>query len=277
MQLQSICQSMLPSLLLAETKSDQSAGSASSGEYVTLLNPPLSPPSATEEIALRQVLLSGYCDSIARKAPIGMVKEGSRRQRLTAYFSCNPAIKEPLYIHPQSNLYHSDPTAALPEFLVYGSLLRNQKGNLLYMTNVSVVSSTWIAMIAGDCPLLSWGKPLLSPSPIYDLVEEKILCHVVPKFGTQAWSLPAVKRAMDECVPPHSMKLLTVSSSSSIGLIPLGHRMEDEVYRWFARFLLEGLIGLRVSGALVRDRYIEPTIAFTQNKIHPKVSCVLVC
>ena len=79
-------------------------------------------------------MLTGYCDSIARKAPLGSIEITpgmSRRKRLTgknnsllylhlimrclnssifllpilAYLSCDPAITTPIYIHPHSTLY----------------------------------------------------------------------------------------------------------------------------------------------------------------------------
>ena len=72
----------------------------------------LKPPSKVEEIGLRQILLTGFNDCIARKAPIGLIqpKKGeklSRRKKLTAYLSCDPNITEPLYIHPHSSIYSS--------------------------------------------------------------------------------------------------------------------------------------------------------------------------
>lgn len=85
---------------------------------------PTTPPTAAHEVALRQLVLSGFCDSIARKVPLGTIKSGPRRRRLTAYYSCNPALHEvPLYMHPTSNLFERDPTAILPEYIVYGSLV----------------------------------------------------------------------------------------------------------------------------------------------------------
>ena len=61
------------------------------------------PPTAEEETALRQILLTGYCDCIARKAP--PLSEGSRRMRLAAYLSCNSDVTTPVYIHPSSTLF----------------------------------------------------------------------------------------------------------------------------------------------------------------------------
>jgi hypothetical protein len=67
-----------------------------------------SPPSSEQELALRQILVSGLPDCVARRAPIGSVQANaatSRRMRLTAYMSCNSNITELLYIHPESCLY----------------------------------------------------------------------------------------------------------------------------------------------------------------------------
>lgn len=64
-------------------------------------------------------------------------------------------IAEPLYIHPESSLYNSDPTStSFPEFVVYGNLVRNQAGDTTYMSCLTEVSPEWIPELARDCPLL---------------------------------------------------------------------------------------------------------------------------
>lgn len=75
----------------------------------------IEPPTKQEEIALRQILLTGFCDCIAKKIPPGSSilnaylsnSHGklSRRKRMTAYMSCDPNVTEPIYIHPLSSLY----------------------------------------------------------------------------------------------------------------------------------------------------------------------------
>lgn len=65
-----------------------------------------------------QVLLSGLLDNVARRAPAGTVKAGSKLQRDCAYLSCNEAITEPLYIKSSSVLFSRDPQE-LPEWVVY--------------------------------------------------------------------------------------------------------------------------------------------------------------
>lgn len=67
---------------------------------------------------LFQVLLTGFLDNVARRAPPGAVAAGSRVQRSCAYLSCNEAVKEPLYIKNTSVLFSRDPDE-LPQWVVY--------------------------------------------------------------------------------------------------------------------------------------------------------------
>lgn len=190
-----------------------------------LLGVPSAPPSSAQELALRQLILSGFCDSIARRAPLGVVKTGPRRRRLTAYFSSHPALQDvPLYLHPGSNLYRKDPTATLPEFVTYGALVHNQRGDCVYMTCVSTISAAWVASVAADCPLLKWSAPLASPAPYYDHSTDTIMCCVVPRFGVHNWELPAMRRPLVDCTTGAEQ------SGGNIGT-PLGFRKQDEVYR----------------------------------------------
>lgn len=65
-----------------------------------------------------KVLLSGLLDNVARRAPAGTVKAGTKLQRDCAYLSSNEAITEPLYIKSTSVLFSRDPQE-LPEWVVY--------------------------------------------------------------------------------------------------------------------------------------------------------------
>jgi hypothetical protein len=88
--------------------SDGLAARNASGQGSAVPAVDFSPPSSEQELALRQILVSGLPDCVARRAPIGSVQANaatSRRMRLTAYMSCNSNITELLYIHPESCLY----------------------------------------------------------------------------------------------------------------------------------------------------------------------------
>jgi ATP-dependent RNA helicase DHX37/DHR1 len=225
-------------------------------------------PTSDEETALKQVLITGSCDSIARRAAPGIIRVGSRRMRLTAYFSCNPNIVEPLYIHPHSSVFKKDPAALLPEYVAYGPLIKNLKGDMTYMTCVTSVNPSWISTLASDCPLLQWDSPLSSPSPYYDHDTNQITCYVMPKFGVHNWELPPVARSMQSCINRDEKKDSDIS-----GVV--GYRKKDEAYRWFAKLLLDGGIGLNLKGILSRDKLKEPSSIITNMKPSVKVSNLL--
>ena len=228
-----------------------------------------SPPTKKEEQALRQVLLTGFVDCVARRVPSGIIKTGSRRKRVTAYHSCSAAVSEPLYIHPQSCLFCKDPSTAHPEFVVYQSLLLNQAGDTTYMTCVTAVSGSWIASLCEDSPLLHWMPPLPSPLPYYDAQLDEVLCYSIPKFGAHNWDLPPLKRPLQECVA-RSVALQDERAAAG----PPGYRAQDECCRWFMRLLLEGAVDLPGVG-LHRDLLREAPQALTQKKPDDKVARLL--
>ena len=249
-----------------------------------LLEQGIAPPSKQQEMALRQVLLTGHGDCVARRAPLGAIKTGSRRHRLTAYLSSDPALtQEPLYIHPQSVMYRSDPTADdLPEWVVYAgpsALLKNARGDATYMTCVTPINPAWIPALVRDCPLLHWSAFLPSPAPSYDAKEDCIMCYAIPKFGAHGWELAPVKRPLVECLTSTSSN--GGDDSAAINeTAPIGFRRSDEPFRWFARYLLEGSVlpELMIGGAsavLSRDKLKDAPIALTQMKPNARVSGLL--
>lgn len=206
---------------------------------------PCSPPSQQEELQLRQILLRGYCDSIAKLVPLKVITEGSHLKQTTAYYSCNPAVTQPLYLHPTSNLYDRNHDH-LPKYVLYGSLIQNKKGDTTYMTCNTVIDERWIASLAEDCPLLTFSAPLASPTPFYDASKDVVMCYVTPSFGARNWTLPSVQRPLFE----YSLKALCPSLDVSAsgegvsrailtalakveGSTPLGYRKMDESYRYW--------------------------------------------
>jgi hypothetical protein len=236
-QLQDIAASVLLSKTGAggsATEAGKSSATALTEDSKAALAVPLQPPSAMQELALRQLIVSGFCDSIARKAPLGVVKTGNRRRRLTAYFSSHPALQDiPLYLHPGSNLYRKDPTASLPEFVSYGSLVRNQRGDCIYMACVTSVAPAWLASVAADSPLLRWSAPIASPTPYYDAGTDAVMCYVTPRFGVHAWELSAMRRPLYECTASGDAE--SGSGAAGASGTPLGYRKQDEAYRYVVR------------------------------------------
>lgn len=264
-QLQHITQASVPKIT-----GNNSHNSTSNGPLLSLESPS-TPPTAAEEQALRQILLAGYCDSIARKAPLGSVQGPgqNRRRRLTAYLSGDPAVTTPIYIHPTSNVYKSDPTVNLPEFVCYGSLIRNQRGDALFMTAVTALQPQWVAPVCLQyaCPLLSLSSPLATPVPYYDHDHEQCMVYVTPSYGSQKWTLPGMSITAEQAVN-------SMSSSGGMTSAPQGYRPQDLQYKLFARFLLTGMLKLSCRQLLTSKALKEPN-AIMQTKIHPKIAMLL--
>ena len=197
-----------------------------------------SPPPTEKQIsALRQTLLVGLVDGVAKKVAPGAITEGSRRRRLTAYQSCHENITDYLYIHPSSACYQADPSAPLPEYVTFASLTRSGSGETVYMNTVTPISPGWLRSVLGGgggggghrCPLLRYAPPLTAPPPFYDVERDQICCYSMPTYGVHRWELPAV------VLPLHTALELSSSSSGGGGV-------EALPYMWFGRFLLEGRI-----------------------------------
>jgi ATP-dependent RNA helicase DHX37/DHR1 len=191
--------------------------------------PGMRPPRPAEEVTLQQTILAGYLDCVARLAPMGTVTSGSKIQRLCAYLSCNPSVTEPLYIHPNSSLFSPSPDR-LPEYVVYGSIIRSQKG-LPYMTCVTQVDPSWLPPLAIGSPLISFSSPLTSPPPIYDRDRGCVVMHCTPRFGVHGWELR-----------PHPLPAHDVRRYAKGGASAKDDKQGDLEFRWFARLLLEGKV-----------------------------------
>jgi hypothetical protein len=172
-------------------------------------------------------ILSGFLDNVARLESPGSVG-GPFKNR--AYFSCNPAITEPIYIDRSSFLFTLD-FRKLPQFVCFGSLVRKQRkdgSTVSCMTNVTYVDQSWLGVLAEGSPLLSEGEPLTTPSPIYDKKQEAVMCSVAATYGCRGWCILPVCRVMYDYLASYQGR----SSFSS----------KKDSFRWFARFLLEGKV-----------------------------------
>ncbi|KAM3569921.1 hypothetical protein VYU27_007999 [Nannochloropsis oceanica] len=219
----------------------------SESSYVPVrVTPGMKPPSPAQEAALRQLLLAGHLDQVARLAPVGTVTQGSKLQRQCAYLGCTSALTEPLYIHPHSSLFSPDPER-LPEWVCYQEITRSAKG-LNYMTCITALDPDWLPPLALHTPLLSFHPPLSSPPPSFDPSRDAIVFYCVPKYGCRNWELRPYPLTGKDL-----LRFSSSSSSSTSSLLPStlaqkkqeegrAETMRENECRWFARALLEGKV-----------------------------------
>lgn len=208
------------------------------------VNCSMPPPSKLQEKLLCQSVASGLLDNIAMLAPSGFVSGTNASNRGYAYLRCSTRTSDPVFLD-QSSVIYSRNFRQLPKWICYESLARKtlKDGTVVgVVKNVTPVEPSWIGLLAQGSNLLSIGEPLASPPPIYDAEKDAVMCSVQTKFGFQGWEIPPVKVEMFHALQSKELK----------------HKvnfMADDSFRWFGRFLLEGVVlpELRDLGPMLND------------------------
>ena len=211
------------------------------GKYL----PSMPPPTRNQECLLRQAIASGLLDNVARRAPPGMSltlnNEFSGIPR-SAYICGNTRLKEPLFIDNNSSVH-----STRPEWVCFDSIVRKTKKDgtsVTIMQRVTPIDVQWLGS-GGLCHgsnLITLGdQPLAIPAPRYVKEKDSIQCAVESKFGGHGWIVPPCFVDMYDLLQKH------------------GSSLQDDSYRWFARYLLEGKVLPELSGLseLLND---EPAI-----------------
>ncbi|KAI6076394.1 putative ATP-dependent RNA helicase DHX37 [Aix galericulata] len=139
------------------------------------VDPKMKPPTEAQATYLRQVVLAGLGDHLARRV---QAEELLDEKWKNAYKTA--LLDDPVFIHPSSVLFKQ-----LPEFVVYQEIVETTK---LYMRGVSAVEPEWIPALLP--PYCHFGKPLENPSPSYCPETGRIRCH---RPNRVSWQLPAVE------------------------------------------------------------------------------------
>ncbi|CAB1446312.1 unnamed protein product [Pleuronectes platessa] len=104
---------------------------AVSPEVGAFVDPKMTPPSAQQVVCLRQIVLAGLGDHLARHVQMEEILDPKWKN---GYKTC--LMDDPVFIHPSSALFKK-----LPEFVVYQEIMETSK---MYMRGVSAVEANWI-------------------------------------------------------------------------------------------------------------------------------------
>ncbi|KAG9487606.1 probable ATP-dependent RNA helicase DHX37 isoform X2 [Eleutherodactylus coqui] len=142
------------------------------------LDSKMQPPTESQVHYLRQIVMSGFGDHIARRIqPEELLDEKWRNGYKT------PLLEDPVFIHPNSSLFRQ-----LPDFVVFQEILETTK---MYMKGVSSIEPEWIpALLPQYC---HYGDPLEDPPPFYCKASGRVRCHRQSTFYRVGWQLPAVE------------------------------------------------------------------------------------
>lgn len=187
------------------------------------------PPNLMQTRLLCQSIAAGLLDNVAHLATPGSLSGDHPYSLRLAYIGCTTKTKEPLFMDRNSVLFTRD-YRRLPQWVCYESLHRKslKDGRIVaIMKNLTPLDPCWLSFLAIGSPMLTIGDPIQSPPPSYDEAEDIITCSMKTKYGFHGWEIPSVQR-------PFATAVLTAGGR--------GLFTEDDLFRWFGRFLLEGKI-----------------------------------
>ncbi|XP_048852390.1 probable ATP-dependent RNA helicase DHX37 isoform X2 [Brienomyrus brachyistius] len=147
-------------------------------EAKVFLDAKMAPPTESQVVCLRQIVLAGLGDHLARRVQAEELLDPKWRNGYKT-----PLLDGPVFIHPNSTLFKK-----LPQYVVYQEVLETSK---MYMRGVSAVEEEWIPQIL---PQYShFEAPLETPPPRFCSESGRVKCHCKSTFFRVGWQLPPVE------------------------------------------------------------------------------------
>lgn len=201
------------------------------------------PPTDTQARLLRQILLSGMGDQIARKIDEDDIREGEDPKELirkVPYYrsACND---EPIRLASSSVLRRSN-----PQFITYQEAYVSSESGRTLVRGITVIEPEWLPVYVGNLCRLS--EPLMEPGPEYEETSGKVFCSVTGSFGEQNLPLPSVRIRFPESV---------------------------NAYKWFGKFLLDGIVVEGLKEYVPHLLSPPGTVLRSWAKLQPRTECLV--
>ncbi|XP_024130840.1 probable ATP-dependent RNA helicase DHX37 isoform X2 [Oryzias melastigma] len=147
-------------------------------EVGVFVDPKMTPPTEHQVVCLRQIVLAGLGDHLARRIREEELLDPKWRNGYKT-----PLLDDPVFIHPSSALFKK-----VPEFVVYQEITETSK---MYMRGVSAVEAEWVPQLLPQ--YCHFGAPLESPLPWFCSSSGTVRCHCSSTFFRVGWQLPAIE------------------------------------------------------------------------------------
>uniref|UniRef100_A0A1A9ZLF8 RNA helicase n=1 Tax=Glossina pallidipes TaxID=7398 RepID=A0A1A9ZLF8_GLOPL len=154
------------------------------------VDPAMAPPTDSQARFLRQILLAGMGDRVARKIPLNDISDKDERHRLKYAYNCLD-MEEPVFMHSSSVL-----KSKLPDWIIYQEAYEtlNDNSTKMFVRGITAIEPEWLLIYV---PLLSNIKAIREdPPPRYKPEEGKVYCFVDATYGKSAWELPLSEMEM---------------------------------------------------------------------------------
>ncbi|XP_049547349.1 probable ATP-dependent RNA helicase kurz [Anopheles darlingi] len=159
-------------------------------EMSLTVDPDMPPPTVTQMRLLRQLLLIGMSDRIARKLPESEIKLKADIRRLRHAYNL-PMIDEPVFLHAASVLRKE-----LPEWVCFQEAFETTVSigeaaqSKTFIRGITAIEPEWLPkFVPNVCNIVD---VLEEPQPpTYNATNDTIECYVKATIGKTSWPLPA--------------------------------------------------------------------------------------
>ncbi|XP_062398972.1 probable ATP-dependent RNA helicase DHX37 isoform X2 [Sardina pilchardus] len=149
-----------------------------SPELGVFVDSKMAPPTAAQVQCIRQVVLAGMGDHLARRV---QSEELLDPKWINGYKT--PLLDEPVFLHPSSTL-----SKTLPEFVVYQEIMETTK---MYMRGGCAVEADWVPKLLPQ--YCHFSAPEETPGPWYCPDTGRVRCQCKSTFFRVNWKLPSIE------------------------------------------------------------------------------------
>lgn len=151
------------------------------------VDPEMKPPSDVQAKYLRQIILAGMSDHVARKCPHDeAVEKGAGKKISKSVPYQTPEMEDPIFMSATSVLSRSP-----PEFVVYQEAYELQIPGTtpkMVMRGLTAIEAEWLPSFAAkQCAF----EAVADQKPYYDKTSDRVMQQMQVTFGRSAWDIPS--------------------------------------------------------------------------------------
>lgn len=163
----------------------------SMSDVALTVDPKMEPPTDMQAKLLRQILLSGMCDQVARLIPDEEIPDKNDKRKYKYAYKRHD-MEEPVFLHSSSVLRQTR-----PEWVVYQEIYELQNGDTtkMFMRGVTAIEPEWLLVYAKPVCNIKSIKEEPKP-PRYNATNGKVYCFCEATFGESAWEIPLAEIEM---------------------------------------------------------------------------------
>uniref|UniRef100_A0A1B0DJ94 RNA helicase n=1 Tax=Phlebotomus papatasi TaxID=29031 RepID=A0A1B0DJ94_PHLPP len=146
------------------------------------VDPKLEPPTDDQARLLRQILLAGMGDRVARRVPLDDISDPKERSKLKRAYN-TPEMVEPVFLNSSSVL-----AKELPEWVIYQEVYEvSLPQSKMFIRGITEIEPHWLPTYV---PAMCNFQEIADEKPRYNGKTGSVVRKMKVTFGRAAWELP---------------------------------------------------------------------------------------